>query len=85
MKTAGVNTNRHHLQSPAVAGVALDVQGRWLLELFHHTNIGRFLLRPLDRGQRDTSRLPITPGASPAPTGNQREQHIKPERNKEKV
>jgi hypothetical protein len=49
------------------------------------TNIGRFLLRPLERGQRDISHLPITPGVSPATTGNQEEQHIKPERNKEKV
>ncbi len=34
----------YHYQSPTVAGVALDVIGKQLLELFHHTSTGWFLL-----------------------------------------
>jgi hypothetical protein len=60
----------HTYQSPTVTGVALDVIGRCLVQLFHQTKIGRFLLSTLESDKRDTSRLPFISRASPATAGN---------------
>jgi hypothetical protein len=49
----------HTYQSPTVTGVALDIIGICLVQLFHHTKIGRFLLWTLESDKRDTSRLPF--------------------------
>jgi hypothetical protein len=51
------------------AGAALDVNGRRLVQLLHHTNTGRFLILPLEIGKRDTGGLPTTPRAIPATIG----------------
>ncbi len=32
--------------SPMAAGIALNLLGRWVMLLFHHTNTDRFLLLP---------------------------------------
>ncbi len=54
-------------QSATVTGVALDVTGRWLLQLFYHVNMGGFLPAPLQCGQCDISYYPITPRITPLP------------------
>ncbi len=61
------------------AGEALDVIGRWIVQLFHRTKTCRFLLLPLECGSAT-----IAP-ASPATFGNWVEQHVQSIRNKEKV
>jgi hypothetical protein len=38
-------------QSPQVEGVALDTTGNLVVQMFHHTNTGGFLLRPLEYGK----------------------------------
>jgi hypothetical protein len=48
------------------AGEAIVVIERQLVQLFHHNNIGRFLLLPLECGKCNTSCFPITSRASPA-------------------
>jgi hypothetical protein len=63
--------------SPIVSGVALDVEGWWILQLFSHTDIGGFLHSPLEARKCSTSRTPITPRATPADTaGDQKEQYL---------
>ncbi len=42
------------------------VRGRWVVQLFYHTNTSGFLLLPLESGQcTHTSHLPILPGRLP--------------------
>jgi hypothetical protein len=54
--------------SPRVAGVALDGTGWRVVQLFHHTSIGVFLLFPLKSGECSTGRTLIT--AETASTGD---------------
>jgi hypothetical protein len=65
--------------------VVLDATGNQVVELFHHTNTGKFLLHSVEFGKRDTCCLPIAPKATPFIMGNREEQHIQLTRNKEKV
>jgi hypothetical protein len=39
-------------QTAIAAGESLDVIGRQVVQLFHHTNIGGFLLLPLECGKK---------------------------------
>jgi hypothetical protein len=64
------------VRSQTVAGIALDITGWWVVLLFHHIKFGGFLYLPLECRESDTSHTPITPRASPATTGNQKEQQI---------
>jgi hypothetical protein len=68
--------------SPTGAGVALDVTGRWFVQLFIK-NTGGLLLWTLESGKCDTSHVPIISRASPATTGNQEQQQ--PKRNEERL
>ncbi len=57
-----------YVHPPTVAGVALDVTGCWLMQLFHHVKFGGFLHLPQEHGEGDTSKTPITPRAPFATT-----------------
>jgi hypothetical protein len=48
------------------AGEALVVIERQLVQLFHHTSTGRFLLLPLECSKYNKNCFPFTPRASPA-------------------
>jgi hypothetical protein len=66
-----------------VVGVALDVTGRQLEQLFYHTNACGFLLLHLESGECDISCLPLTTRASPATSRNREEHRIQPIGNQE--
>jgi hypothetical protein len=68
-----------------LAGVALDVIGRQLEQLFHYINTKGFLLQPLENGQCSISCLSFIPRASSATIKNQKRQLLQPMKNKEKV
>ncbi len=61
------------LLAPTVSGVALDVIGWRIVQLFHHVKFGGFLHIPLKCRERDTSRITLT--VCPAITGNQIEKN----------
>jgi hypothetical protein len=65
---------------PIAAGVALDVIGRWVAQLFHHPT-----LLPLESRKWDNSCLHIISRVSPVAFGNWVGQHIQPVRNSGKV
>ncbi len=86
-KSASVATSRLRIFTlllPIVAGVALDVLGNWNVQLFCHTNNGRFILCPQDCGKCDTCHLPVSK-ATPYTLGIREGLHIQPIRIKEKV
>jgi hypothetical protein len=64
------------VRSPSLAGVALDVIGWRVVQIFHHIKFEGFLHLLLDCGESNTSRTPITPRATPTDVGNQIEQQI---------
>jgi hypothetical protein len=55
-----------------------DAKGRWLVQVFHHTNIGKPLHLKSATGKCDTRRYPIKPGIILSTNGNRREQLIQP-------
>jgi hypothetical protein len=61
---------------------APDVKGR---HPFHHTNTGGFSSVAFKKRECDTNFFPITSRASLASTGNWKEEHTQPIRNKEQV
>jgi hypothetical protein len=65
-------------------GVALDVIERQIVQLFHYTSIGGFLLLPSERGKWTLAVFLIYLATS-STICNRKEQHIQPIRNKEKV
>jgi hypothetical protein len=48
---------------------APDVVGWRVVQLFYDVNSGRYLHLPLERGEIDTSRTSVTPGATLLPMG----------------
>jgi hypothetical protein len=73
------------VRPPIIAGAPLDNKGWWSEQLFYYVNIGGFLLLPLERCKCNTSRIPITPKATPVTNGNRREKKRSTNRNKETV
>ncbi len=63
---AGVDTSQQisTCRFLMVAGVAIDVIERQVVQPFYDANIGRLLMLPLERGKFDTSCLPIIPRAA---------------------
>jgi hypothetical protein len=60
-----------------VAGVSLDLMGRWIVQLFHHNNIGGFSPVVFRKWQvQHMSVYFISPRATPCTLENQRDQHI---------
>jgi hypothetical protein len=58
------------VRSPTLAGVALDVIGWRVVQIFHHIKFEGFIRLLLESGESNTSRTPITPRATPTDAGN---------------
>jgi hypothetical protein len=74
-----IDTSRSLIASvcpPTLAGVALDVIGWLVVQIFHHIKFEGFLRLLLECGESNTSRTPKTPGATPTNAGKWIEQQI---------
>jgi hypothetical protein len=62
--------------SPTPAGVAPDVIGWRVVQIFHHVKFEGFLSLLLECGESNTRHTPITPRATPTYAGSRIEQQI---------
>ncbi len=72
--TSPIDTNC----SPIVTVVSLFGTGWRVEQLFHRTNIGGFLLSPLESEKSNTICTLVTPRTTPTALGDWIEQHIQP-------
>jgi hypothetical protein len=56
-------------------GVAPDAIGWWVVQIFYHVNFNKFIQLLLEWGKCNYCHTPNTLRATPATTGDQREQH----------